>query len=112
MKRHFSIFMMLLLALAMLFAGVRTAYAETGGEEQEPTDVTPQCAYESSQKSMYLRSRLGNLNENEKHAIEAGQWISIRWTDADVDYVCYSWTDMMVEGSMELLEDHVRQRRG
>ncbi len=93
MRRHFPIFITLLLAAAMLFAGAGTAYAQTDGEERKPTDVTRQCEYACSKKSKYLRSRLANFNESEKQVLEAGQWVSISWTDADVDFVYFSWTD-------------------
>ena len=98
MKRLFLFCTALLLACTMLFAGAGTAYAQTGGDEPAPTDVTSQCEYDCSVKSKYLRARLANLNIKEKQAIEADGWISITWDDADVDYVCYSWTDVEKDG--------------
>ena len=77
MKRYFPIFITLLLAVAMLFAGAGTAYAQTDGEERKAANVTRQCEYDCSQKSKYLRARLANFKDSEKQLLEPGQWVSI-----------------------------------
>lgn len=90
MKRVFQSVTGMLLVLLLLLPGVARRSASADGESR---DVSAKCTYESSRKSKYLRDRLANLDEKEAHALDAGDWVLIRWSDAPVDFVYFCFSD-------------------
>ena len=94
MKRHFKRILAILLLSALLGTGASAALAEEG---KGPVSLAKQCVYENANERKIHYTRLCD-NDPEtylqtRYVFEAEEWISVRWTDAPVDFVYFEWTD-------------------
>lgn len=90
MKRLFKLTFSIVLALLLLCTGLTSASAQTS---DEPTSYARRCTYENAKHRKNIVDQLSDKDEATRVVLADGEWVSLKWTQDEIDFVYYEWTD-------------------
>lgn len=91
MKRPIYKIILAFLSLVLLCTGVRAASADRTTDA--PTSYAKKSTYADARKRKSLVNRLGDRDEGTYYSFSKDEWVSVRWKNAEVDFVYFEWTD-------------------